>query len=79
MLYGVLMTIKPMATTTCFFKKTWPCVGNEVTQAVPNFFQTGMLLKQVHPRHFNVFIVTYNYETNIFYFETLNIEIVIGG
>ena len=34
-----------MATTTYFFIKSMACVGNEVTQVVLKFFQTGKLPK----------------------------------
>ncbi|KAL0292750.1 UNVERIFIED_CONTAM: hypothetical protein Sradi_6975700 [Sesamum radiatum] len=31
-----------------FFKAAWPVIGEEVTQAILDFFQTGRLLKQVN-------------------------------
>lgn len=37
-----------MATPTYFFIKSMACVGNEVTQVVLKFFQTGKLLKEVN-------------------------------
>ncbi|XP_048502962.1 uncharacterized protein LOC125498737 [Beta vulgaris subsp. vulgaris] len=38
----------PDGYTSCFYKRAWPIVGAEVTEAVLEFFQTGRLLKQVN-------------------------------
>lgn len=31
-----------------FFKATWSIIGDEVTKAIPNFFQSGRLLREVN-------------------------------
>ncbi|XP_048492374.1 uncharacterized protein LOC125493253 [Beta vulgaris subsp. vulgaris] len=38
----------PDGYTSCFFKKAWPCIGEDIINAVLNFFQTGKLLKQLN-------------------------------
>ncbi|KAL2251897.1 UNVERIFIED_CONTAM: hypothetical protein Sindi_2312000, partial [Sesamum indicum] len=34
--------------SSSFFKAVWPIVGQEVTEAVLDFFNTGRLLKQIN-------------------------------
>ncbi|XP_010695759.1 uncharacterized protein LOC104908349 [Beta vulgaris subsp. vulgaris] len=31
-----------------FFKEAWPCIGEDVSQAILNFFQSGKMLKQIN-------------------------------
>ena len=38
----------PDGYTSTFFKKAWEIVGNEVTDAVLQFFENGKLLKQLN-------------------------------
>ncbi|GKA57376.1 RNA-directed DNA polymerase, eukaryota, reverse transcriptase zinc-binding domain protein, partial [Tanacetum coccineum] len=33
--------------TSCFFKKVWPIVGKDVSDAIKEFFLTGKLLKEI--------------------------------
>ncbi|GJU84121.1 RNA-directed DNA polymerase, eukaryota, reverse transcriptase zinc-binding domain protein [Tanacetum coccineum] len=37
----------PDGYTTCFFKKAWSIVGNDVCLAIKEFFKTGKLLKEI--------------------------------
>lgn len=38
----------PDGYSACFFKKAWPVVGQEITEAITLFFQSGCLLKQLN-------------------------------
>lgn len=34
--------------SSCFFKKAWPVIGHEVSEAICDFFKKGKLLKKVN-------------------------------
>ncbi|XP_052197218.1 uncharacterized protein LOC127804399 [Diospyros lotus] len=38
----------PDGFTSCFFKKAWPIVGEQFTEAIHEFFSSGSLLKQIN-------------------------------
>ncbi|GJZ75432.1 RNA-directed DNA polymerase, eukaryota, reverse transcriptase zinc-binding domain protein [Tanacetum coccineum] len=38
----------PDGYTTCFFKKAWPIIGNDVCYAIKEFFKTGKILKEIN-------------------------------
>ncbi|GJV14256.1 RNA-directed DNA polymerase, eukaryota, reverse transcriptase zinc-binding domain protein [Tanacetum coccineum] len=38
----------PDGYTTCFFKKAWPIIGNEVCSTIKEFFMTGMILNEIN-------------------------------